>query len=155
MARFRFRAAAALDIRRKQEDAARLIAAQAELVLAAARERTEAAHGSMLDGGHQLLDDLRGGSEAWRVRWHRDWIERQRLEVEQRARERDERAAQAATAAVAVREALKRRRVLERLRDRALRRHRKAAHDSHVKEMNELATLRYVAQITEGDFNAD
>jgi hypothetical protein len=109
----------------------------------------------MLDGGHQLLDDLRGGSEAWRVRWHRDWIERQRLEVEQRARERDERAAQAATAAVAVREALKRRRVLERLRDRALRRHRKAAHDSHVKEMNELATLRYVAQITEGDFNAD
>ena len=60
---------------------------------------------------------LSDGTEAWRVRWHRAWIERQRHEAEQRVKELAERTAEAQRAAQIAREAMKKRRVLERLRD--------------------------------------
>jgi flagellar biosynthesis chaperone FliJ len=152
---FRFRAAAALDVRRKQEDAARLVAAEAETARETARQRAEDARSAALADGERLVAAQSAGVEAWRVQWHRAWIEQQRREAIARAGEAEKRTAEAAVAQRAVQEAFKRRRVLERLRDRASRKFRRAADQQHVREMNELATLRFVAQIAEGEHRAD
>lgn len=51
---------------------------------------------------------------------------------------------------------MKKRRVLERLRDRAWKRYQRRAHEQHVRDMNDLATLRFVAQLAdEGGTRAD
>lgn len=152
---FKFRAAAALDLRRKQEDAARLEVAKAEMAAIAAGERSREARARVGDEGHRLTDVVAGGAEAWRVQWHRAWLEKQRHEADDRAKELAARTAEASKAAQVAREAMKKRRVLERLRDRALHRHQQAEHAQHVKDMNELATLRFVAQIAEEGAHAD
>jgi len=153
---FRFRAAAALDIRRKEEDAARIALAQAERAVAEADMRLQHARERMDQDGQRFVQEQRVGTEAWRVQSHQAWIERQRRELLVRAQERANKAGEAAAAAQAAREALKRRRVLEKLRDRAWRKHERLAHERHVKEMNELATLRFVAQLAEeGGTRAD
>ncbi len=153
---FRFRAAAALDLRRKQEDAARLEVARAETAVIAATHRSRDARAKVGDEGRRLVDLQREGSEAWRVQWQRAWIEKQRHEAAQRAKELADRTAEATRAAQVAREAMKKRRVLERLRDRAWHRHKRLVHEQHVRDMNELATLRFVAQIAEeGGTRAD
>lgn len=155
MTTFRFRAAAALDIRRAEEDTARLASAKAETELDHARQRTAAARAEVRQDGDRLVQVQLAGAESWRVQWHRTWIDRQRREVTARAREAETRAAEAKQAQLAAQEAVKRRRVLERLRDRAWRKHERAEKAQHVKDMNELATLRFVAQITEGEQYGD
>jgi flagellar protein FliJ len=152
---FRFRAAAALDMRRKQEDVARLEAAKAELAATAAGQRSRAAREEVAEGERRLEDAQREGAEIFRVQWHRAFIEKQRLEAQARQEELDARTAEAGKAREAVTEAMKRRRVLERLRDRALRKYRRLAHDQDVRDMNELATLRFVAHTAEGGTRAD
>lgn len=155
MATFRFRAAAALDLRRKQEDAARLEVARAEMAVMAANERSREARSRVTDEGDRLVHLQQDGAESWRVQWHRAWIDRQRTDAEARAAELKARAQEAAQAAQVAREAMKKRRVLERLRDRAWHRYQRVQHEQHVKDMNELATLRFVAQIAEGGTRAD
>ena len=155
MANFRFRSAAALDLRRKQEDSARLVVAKAEMAVIAANERSRDAQARVDDEGSKLVHLQQDGTESWRVQWHRAWIEKQRKDAEIRAAELKARTQEATQAAQVAREAMKKRRVLERLRDRAWHRFEKVQHDQHVKEMNELATLRFVAQIAEGGTRAD
>ena len=153
---FRFRAAAALDMRRKQEDTARLALAVAEQAVNAATQQAKAAADRVSDEGRKLVDAQREGTEAWRVQWHRAWIERQRTDAAARAREVNDRTVEAGAAAALTRDAMKKRRVLERLRDRSWRKFQKDEHDQHVRDMNELATLRFVAQIAEeGGTRAD
>ncbi|MGC4085795.1 MAG: hypothetical protein QM736_27630 [Vicinamibacterales bacterium] len=156
MATFKFRAAAALDLRRKQEDAARLDVARAEIAVNAARDRARDARQQVDDERRRLVDLQSSGAESWRVQWHRAWIDKQRTEASVRDREVADRSAEAAAAAQIAREAMKKRRVLERLRDRSWHRYKKVVHDQHVRDMNELATLRFVAQIAdEGGTRAD
>ena len=153
---FRFRAAAALDMRRKEEDSARLALAVADNAVSAATQKAREADQRVSDEGRKLVDAQREGTEAWRVQWHRAWIERQRTDAAARASEVAERAVDARAAAGVVREAMKKRRVLERLRERSWHRFRQHEHDQHVRDMNELATLRFVAQIAEeGGTSAD
>lgn len=152
---FKFRAAAALDIRRQQEEAARIVSAQAETAHAAARQKANDARAAVVSQGERLADAQVAGIESWRVQWHRAWIARQQRDAVLRAHEAEARAREAETAQRAVQDAFRRRRVLERLRDRAARKYRRAADQQHVREMNELATLRFVAQLTEGDHCGD
>jgi flagellar biosynthesis chaperone FliJ len=153
---FRFRAAAALDMRRTQEDAARLALAVAENAVMTATQQARDAADRVSEEGRRLVDAQREGTEAWRVQWHRAWIEQQRTDAAARARAVAERAEEATAAAVVAREAMKKRRVLERLRDRSWHKFQKDEHDQHVRDMNELATLRFVAQIAEeGGTRAD
>ena len=153
---FRFRAAAALDMRRKQEATARLALAVAENAVMSATQQAREAADRVSEEGRRLVDAQREGTEAWRVQWHRAWIEQQRSDAAARAREVAERAEEAKAAAVVAREAMKKRRVLERLRDRSWQKFQKDEHDQHVRDMNELATLRFVAQIAEeGGTRAD
>jgi len=152
---FRFRAAAALDIRRKQEDAARLESAKAELARDSALQAADAARQAVISDGERLVNAQAAGLESWRVQWHRAWIDQQRRHAVARAEEAAVKVQESDAAQKIVQDAFKRRRVLERLRDRAARKHRRASEQQHVREMNELATLRFVAQITEGEHRGD
>ncbi len=153
---FVFRAAAALDVRRKQEEQARLEVARAEAAVAAAVRSRDAAASARDEEGRRLAEMQQAGAQSWLVGWHRGWLERQRQLVELRAREVDACRATAAAAVRTAQEALKRRRVLERLRDRAYRRYTQEAQRRDLQEMNDLATLRFVAQaMNEGGSRAD
>jgi flagellar export protein FliJ len=153
---FAFRAAAALEVRRRQEEVARRALASAEAAVDEATAQLREAVSAVAAESDRLVSIRQAGTEAWRIEWHQAWIERQRRVVVARTgavTERRERAAAAARVAV---DAAKRRKVLERLRDRALRRHQRAEQEQHIREMNDLATLRFVAQATsEGGTRAD
>lgn len=143
---FRFRAAAALDLRRKEEDSARLQLAQAQMLLQQANQRVVDADHEMAEAVAQLITTQSGGTEAWRISWHQSWIRRRRLEAEACRRAVTVSATLADRAAAAVSIAHQKRRVLERLRERALERHRQTADRHATNEMNLLANLRYLAQ---------
>lgn len=153
---FRFRAAAALDVRRKQEEQARLEVARAEAAVAAARLRRREAEEARDADAERLAEVQQAGAEAWRIEWHRSWIERQRQVLDARAQDVAACVDAAAAAVRVAQEALKKRRTLERLRDRAYQRYTKAAQQRDLQEMNDLATLRYVAQaMDQGGTRAD
>jgi flagellar export protein FliJ len=149
---FRFRAAAALDLRRRQEDAARLAHAAAETVAAAAAARLVAARGALDHAEQTSAATARGGVEAWLMTWHRCWIDRLRIEAGARQAEAAVSAAAAERAAASVRKAHQRRRTLERLHDRNAERYAAEVQRVELKEMNLLAGLRFVARkADEGD----
>ncbi len=143
---FRFRAGAALLLRRKQEDAARLDLARAERAREAALARAEAAAASARQAAETETEARRHGVEAWRIEWHRTWITKKQLEADAGRQAAAVSAEAADRAAAEVRLAYQRRRALERLRDRAWRRHQLEAAREEGKAMNELAGLRYLAQ---------
>lgn len=143
---FRFRAAAALDLRRQEEESARLQLAQAHTLLQQANQRVVDADHGTAEAVAELSTTQAGGTEAWRISWHQSWIRRRRLEAEACRRAVTVSAALAGRAAASVSIAHQNRRVLERLRERALARHRHTADRHAADEMNQLANLRYVAQ---------
>jgi flagellar export protein FliJ len=143
---FRFRAAAALDLQRKREDEARLALARAEAAVEAAALRVAEADQAIGREGDDFIAVQRGGAPAWLLTWHRSWIDRQHQERDARRQEVAAAREAADRAAAAVREAHRRRRTLERLRDRAWRRHQLESDRHDTRQINELAGLRFVAQ---------
>jgi flagellar export protein FliJ len=153
---FIFRASAALDVRRKQEDAARQALAAAEAMAGQAAARVDEAVADVRADAARLVALRHAGTEAWQITLHEAWLGQQRRIVAERTRDLETRRAEAAAAAGAVIEAATRRKVVERLRDRAWRRYLRAEHEQHIREMNELATLRFVAQAaSDGGTRAD
>jgi flagellar export protein FliJ len=146
MRAFRFRAAAALDLRRKEEESARLRFAKAQADLHHAQQRVADADHAAMEAAAHLATAHAAGTEAWRLSWHQSWIRKQRLEADACRRTVAVSATIAERAAASVSIAHQKRRVLERLRERALERHRQAADRHATNEMNELANLRFLAQ---------
>jgi flagellar export protein FliJ len=144
MAVFRFRAAAALDLRRRQEDAAAAVLGEAEArfhEVSSAFAAAEAARGRAL--ADQAAQASRGIDIAT-LFWHRNWIIRLQATVDDVRVQLRARAATVDEARRAWQMARRRRLVLERLRDRALRRFRADEQRVELKEMDELARIRFV-----------
>jgi flagellar biosynthesis chaperone FliJ len=148
---FRFRAAAALVMRRKLEDAARLQLAAADNARRSAEERAREAAGAVAEARAAAADASTAGAESWRLGWHQSWIARTRIEAEARRRAAAVSAEAATRATAAVQVAHQRRRALERLRDRAWHRYRLEAGRHELQAMNELATLRHHARPDDED----
>ena len=140
---FRFRAAAALDVRVKEEDAAAAALARAEARFSALRETWQLAvarRASATDGAEAAE---RAGTTSHAIVWHRNWIVSLAAQAEERRQEMNRQDAVAAKARQAWFVARRRRLMLERLRDRALARHRAAERHAEMKQIDELARMRY------------
>ena len=147
---FRFRAAPLLALRQHE-----LEAAQERLALATrAVEASERRLTEVEAAGHAAVADYRAvlgaGTDQATLERHRYWIGQQHGLVERHERERAacrEAVAIASGAVVAVHRQV---RVLERLRDRSLRRHEAEVRRREDRDIDRLATLQYARRLAEG-----
>lgn len=141
---FRFRAEGALDLRRRHEDAARLVVSRAQNAAALADAKLAAAETGLDEASARLVGVQTQGTSIWTIDWHRSWILRQTREVDACRTQAETARHDLARATAALHEAHRKRRVLERLRDRLQARHARAAERQELAQMNELATMRYL-----------
>src|SRR5581483_44574 len=146
---FRFRAAAALEIRRKQEDQARIALQRAESALQTAHSGLRAAMDAESDAKDALCAAQSAGTPAYLIGWHRSWIVNRQSEVEVQRLNVAKAGALVARETAILRDAHRKRRTLERLRDRSWRKYQVEAARQDVRDMNDLAGLRYIARLAE------
>jgi len=140
---FRFRAAAALDHRAKEEDAAGAALAHAEGRFTAAREKWSGAVARQGEAAAAADAAVRAGTASHAVLWHRNWIVSLAALAEARRQEMNRQEAAVAQARQAWFAARRKRLMLDRLRDRALARYRTAERQAEMKEIDELARMRF------------
>jgi flagellar export protein FliJ len=140
---FRFRPQAALDLRRRQVDAAQLAVAEAragseraEAAVAAAQAAFDAA------AARARTADAAGGDVTVAI-WYRNWIKSQRRELARTEAIAEERRVSLAAADAALVEARRRVRVLERLRERAEAAHQQRERQHEQRALDELANLQF------------
>ncbi len=144
MSDFRFRAAAALDLRRKQETDAATALARAEAELRASEQQVTDVDTARRAAQQQLVSVERHGSDVVTISWHRNWIVRLSNDLTERRRQLQLVAAAAREAEQRWRQARQRRLALERMQERALRRFKQDQLRQEMKVIDELARLRYV-----------
>jgi len=146
MARFRFRAQAALDLRIREHDIARRALAAVEVAHRGALAALDAATLAVAQAGVQAAAAQAAGGQDPQLDWYRSWIVGLRNQRATRAadvtrRERD--LVKARAACVAARQRLD---ALERLRDDARHAWERALLVKEQREIDALATMRFVAQ---------
>lgn len=141
---FRFRAASALDLRKRHEEAAQLMLTRAQNAAALADRKLVTARAALDHASTQLAVAQREGAPGWLIGWHRSWILRQSRDVDVCHQHVATAQSIVAKATEVLREAHKKRRVLERLRDRLAARHARALQAEELAHMNELATMRFL-----------
>lgn len=144
MADFRFRAAAALELRRQQETAAATALARAEGLFREAQAVLARADEARATAQDAQRTTERRGTDIATLEWHRNWIVRLTLTVETVRREVEARAAVVRQAEQGWREARRKRLALERMRERAWRRYQLEQQRQELKVIDELARLRFV-----------
>ncbi|MFN8644397.1 MAG: hypothetical protein U0802_23085 [Candidatus Binatia bacterium] len=142
---FRFRAETVLDLRRREEEAAKTALARARSIAERAHAAVAAAREAVREAGRALEEVATTGTTHGTLEWHRSWIVRQRAEVGRAQQVAAEADRAAGAAAVVMSRAMQRRRVLERLRERAWKKCCVARDRAHIQEMDQLASLRYAA----------
>jgi flagellar export protein FliJ len=141
---FRFRAAAVLDLRLREEQAATALKTQAEARFAASRALLEAEETRRRESQDELVATERRGADVGTVLWHRNWIVRLAGSVDHLRRELQARAQEVGIAEARWRDARRKRLAIERLRDRAWRRFQRDEGQREQKAMDELARIRHV-----------
>ena len=143
MRAFRFRAAAALELRKKQEEAASIELFRRQQAAAEGQTRAVEAVRRLQDGQTGAVENAVAGTSSHELEWHRNWIVGLTTTAEALAVE-------AARLAREVREAeedwsvaRRKRLTLERLRERLLERHGDRAAAEERKNIDELARLRF------------
>jgi flagellar export protein FliJ len=149
MAAFRFRAAAALDLRHQQEREAAAAVSRAEADSQAANALHEAARVSRASAQVTLDSEQCRGTDIETLLWHRNWITALTATVAQRSADVERLDAIARTAQTAWRDARRQRLALERLRERALARHRDLEASHERKTIDELARIRFALRDAE------
>jgi flagellar FliJ protein len=146
---FRFRAAVALEHRRRQEEAAEVTLAQAEAGFMASREVlaiATARHGEAMTAQDVAV---RAGTGGHTLLWHRNWITSLATGIDVARREMNRHETAVAEARQVWFAARKKRLMLERLRDRALARYRVAEQRWELKQIDELARMRFMLATAE------
>jgi flagellar export protein FliJ len=146
MATFRFRAQAALELRRKQDDDAQRALASARRATAAAEDAVARAERELAEAHQRAAAEEAKASDTARAIWYRNWMKWQQAVIAAaratlEARRSDER--QAAGQAMETRRRL---RSLERLRDRMWKAFQTAERRAEQKEFDALGGLRFVAR---------
>ncbi len=150
MAVFRFRMQTALDLRVRQEDEAKAALAVAETArIEAERRRDEARAALDATLARSREAEGRAGDVTERL-WYRNWIVAQRHEVERRQQALATREAVVREATAAAQAAHQKRRILERLKDRAAAAFGAEERRQEQKVFDELGTLRFTIS-TRGD----
>jgi flagellar export protein FliJ len=144
MSEFRFRAAAALELRRKQETEAGTALARAEAELRASEQVVAQAEAARRTAQERLMSIERHGSDVATLLWHRNWIVRLSNDLTERRRQASLLAEAMRQAEQRWRLARQRRLALERMHERALRRFKQEQLRQELKVIDELARLRYV-----------
>lgn len=144
MVEFRFRAAAALELRHQQETAAATELARAEARFHEAQARVAQAEVDRRGAQETERAAARRGSDAGTLDWHRNWIIRLAVTVDALKGEVDVRALAVRQAEQTWRDARRRRLALERMRERAWRRYQQEQQRQELKVIDELARLRFV-----------
>jgi flagellar export protein FliJ len=145
VAAFRFRAAAALDIRPKEEDAAAIALARAESDWRAAEARADLTRVTLHAAERRADDAARAGASGAELDWHRNWTLGLAATIVRLDADVKRLAADMGRARTLWQDARRRRLALERLRDRMWRRFLAAEHAHELKQMDELARLRHLA----------
>ena len=144
MADFRFRAQAALDLRRQQEDAAATALAHAQAELQRVLDHRAAVQAERAAALANQSAQQRAGTSGAALEWHWNWINSLAAAVERLGRDLDARRLDVGAAERVWHEARRRRLAIERMRDRLQRRHQAAEQRKDAKTVDELARLRFV-----------
>ena len=146
---FRFRAAALLDLRRKQLEDARAILAHTQQALADASRALDHACAARDRAEVQFQAALVAGVDGGEVERHRNWITLQKTVVNRRGEAREACQLAVTQAAAVVMDRRRQVRVLERLRERALRRYEAEMRRREMKEIDLFATLKHARRIVD------
>jgi flagellar export protein FliJ len=143
MAKFIFRAQVALDLRRKQEDVARLALAEAQSRLRDAERAHADAETRVADALTSARDTEAEASDPTLAIWYRNWIHRLRREVARCVQILDGRQADAKAAEAKALEARRAVRVIEKLRERAWDAHTTRERREEQKALDLLGVMQY------------
>lgn len=144
MAPFRFRAAAALDLRRKQEQDAGADLARAEALFREAIALSDAADVQRTRAQADQAAQASRGIDMATLFWHRNWITRLQATVTDLRSDVRTKGAAVDEAKRRWQMARRRRMALDRMRERAMARHRAAEQREELKMIDELARLRFM-----------
>jgi flagellar export protein FliJ len=140
---FRFRGAGILEWRRVQADAARVAFVRASESVREAAAQVAAADAAGDRATREFRTAVARPLDVGTMLRYRNWIGKQREHAATCRRQHDERRAVADQAAGVLQIAMRHVKVMERLRDRAWRRHLEAERQREMKELDQLATLQF------------
>lgn len=144
MNNFRFRAQPALDLRIQQDDVAQKAAADAETRRNSARDARDAAERAIAETLLRANADVaRNPADVTMRTWYRNWIVSQRQDLARRERELEVREAELREARRAAIVTRRKRRALERFRERRLHAHEHEERREETRALDELGTLRF------------
>lgn len=146
MAVFRFRAAAALEVRRRQEDDAQAECLRKEALKLAAVRRCDEIAEQRRQAAEALMNSERQGEDFSTQTWHRNWITGLAATAQSAAGDVAKATHAVEQARRVWQEARKKRLVLERLRDRAWRRFRHEEAQREQRVIDELARVRFTTR---------
>lgn len=143
--RFTFRFDTMLKIRRQREDGQKRVVATRLRQIQQVKDRMSAIEQQIGDEMNAIrAGQERGTIDLQQVMRHRHWVgqlHRSRLESEARLRYHE---AQLSQERAALAEAMKQRRILEKLKEQQWERHRQEEERRETRESDELTTVRYV-----------
>lgn len=145
---FRFRGARILDWRRVQADAARVAFVRATESVREAADRVADADGQTARAVQEYTAAMASPHDIGTILRYRNWIGKQREHAAACRRQHEERRVVADQAAGVLRTAMRHVKMMERLRDRAWRRHLDAERQREMKEVDQLATLQFTRRKT-------
>jgi flagellar export protein FliJ len=146
---FRFRGARILEWRRVQADAARVAFVRATESVREAAARVAEADDHIERAVLDYKATMARPNEIGIIVGYRNWIEKQREHAAACRRQHEEKRVVADQAAGVLQTAMRRVKVMERLRDRAWRRYLDAERAQEMKTLNELATQQFARRMSE------